>query len=80
MDKAQRIIQLKGHVDGLIDLLASGELETSFEGEAVKFADASEIGRRIKMLRKEISSLEASIAGARHRKIRGIKQHVRGDN
>jgi len=61
-------------------MLAMGELETSYEGEAVKFADSIELARRIRILRTEIAKLKAEFAGISFRRTRGIRTVIRGDN
>ena len=80
MASQERVDQLLDYVDDLIDMLANGELETSFDGETVKFVDSLEIGRRIKMLRREIDDMKASLVGARPRRIRAIRMRMSGDN
>lgn len=77
--RLRRIETLETYVNNLIDMLASGELETSFDGEAVKFADSIDIGRRIKLLRKEIGRLKAINSGSRQSQVRTTRIQVLGD-
>lgn len=80
MSNQTRIDELERFIEHLVDMYVNNELETTYEGETVKFGDAREIQYRINRLRDEVKRISHIMAGAPRRRVRGIQVRLAGDN
>lgn len=80
MDSQEEIDLLETRILNIYDMLDHDSLETSFEGEAVKFVDALEARRRLRLYEERIDKLKALLAGVRRTRIRAMSVRLKGDN